>query len=79
MSIVAALHNCNQGNHDLVEILRSSGYETDEVVRWCRVCGAVVVDLEVDNRLWKPGGGLKMMAPQVAKDKQLYYDSHKDG
>lgn len=74
-NLVAKLHKCNNGDHELVEILRSGGYETDEVARWCRNCGAVVVDLEVDNRLWKPGGSVKMMAPLVAGDKQLYYTS----
>jgi hypothetical protein len=76
MNIVAAMHKCNQGDHDLIEILRSTGYETDEVARWCRICGAVVVDYEYDGRL--AGHSIKMMGPLVSKDKQIYYTSQKD-
>jgi hypothetical protein len=43
---------CRNGNHTLIEIMRKYvGYDTDHVVRWCTFCGAVVVDVETDNRL----------------------------
>lgn len=39
----------------------------EEVVRWCRICGAVVVDLDMDNRT-HPGYYLKMRFPDTAYD-----------
>ncbi len=53
-------------NHDLVEIHRS-GYENheQEVVRWCKDCGAVVVDGEYDNRVY-PGKIMPMIVPDAA-------------
>jgi hypothetical protein len=72
MSLSDRLHKCNSGDHELVEILRSPGMDTDEVARWCRVCGAVVVDYEYDGRL--AGTSLKMMGPQVLRNVQLYYE-----
>lgn len=39
----------------LTEVYRVSlNDQEDEVVKWCPVCGAVVVDLEVDGRAY-PG------------------------
>lgn len=56
-----ALESCRIGNHDLVEILRSEGHETDLVASWCRTCGAVTVDHERDGRLMD--NSMQMMAP----------------
>lgn len=46
------LNRCkNGGNHDLKEITRNYlDNGVDEVVNWCKICGAVVVDEEVDGR-----------------------------
>ncbi len=76
MSLTEALHKCNTGKHDLIEIYRAGGWDDEEVVRWCRVCGSIVVDMETDNRLRKSGGVLKMMSPQITKNKQIYFSSH---
>ncbi len=27
---------------------------SEEVIRWCRCCGAITVDQEIDRRLYKP-------------------------
>lgn len=56
---------CKGGDHELIELLRSPGMDTDEVARWCRVCGAVVVDREYDGRL--AGRSVKMMGPKIYK------------
>jgi len=47
-------------NHELDEIYR---VEIDAVVRWCPICGAVVVDEDCDNRI-APGAIMKMRFPQ---------------
>lgn len=59
--------HCN-GQHDLAAILRRSmgdpGHE--EVVRWCRNCGAVSIDVDVDGRA-HPGAHLAMQFPRIAE------------
>lgn len=74
MDIRKALHECNTGNHDLIEVARF-GYSEEEqqVVMWCKTCGAVVGDYEYDGRT-QPGGMFKMMGPQALKLVQIYYD-----
>ena len=56
---------CNVGNHDLLTIYTSRHRwdESYEVVKWCRLCGAVAIDLEYDNRV-KPGEVMKMKFPK---------------
>ena len=58
------LVDCRKGLHDLIEIYRRGSIYEDEVVRWCRICGAIVVDLEIDNRIY-PGNILNMMTPLI--------------
>ena len=56
------------GKHDLQEIeSRASGAGPDirVVTRWCRNCGAVVVDMDIDGKT-KPGEVMPMRFPQVA-------------
>lgn len=50
--------------HTLVAIYEGSGtiYDTTEVVRWCKVCGAVVIDVDMDGRT-NPGGVRPMLFP----------------
>lgn len=74
MDLKACVHQCNTGNHTLVEVARCDADDCEEVVRWCSICGAIVVDVEVGGRLMKPGGGLKMMGPKALKLVQIYYD-----
>jgi hypothetical protein len=42
------LTNCRKGNHDL-KVISKYGYEEITVVRWCRICGAIVVDVDYDG------------------------------
>lgn len=57
--------NCKQGNHNLVPIFSCGTYDEASIVRWCSICGAVVVDKEVDGRV-SPGAIRKLQAPQLA-------------
>lgn len=50
--------------HDLIIVTESGPSHHREVVRWCRKCGAIVVDLDFDNRT-KPGHYMKMRIPQL--------------
>lgn len=53
--------------HDLVKIASKPYQVTDavEVVRWCRDCGAVVIDVDYDGRT-SPGAIMPMRFPQLA-------------
>jgi len=63
------MEECKKGNHPLIEINNFSiGYGGYEVVRWCPECGAVVVDIDVDNRTM-PGRVMKMKWPKVLKER----------
>ncbi len=54
---------CNGTDHNLIAIHQSSiGYDEYAVVRWCKDCGAVVIDSEIDNRT-NPGKIRQMMFP----------------
>ena len=61
------MDNCKNGNHDLI-IIFCSVYDyignIEAVVRWCKTCGAVVVDADFDNRT-KPGDIMKMKFPKI--------------
>jgi hypothetical protein len=57
---------CKEGLHPLIEIYRRSNGFEDEVVRWCPVCGAIVVDVDLDSRTYA-GRYMKMMFPELAK------------
>jgi CheY-like chemotaxis protein len=62
------LADCKKGDHDLKVIVQESclnaaGY----VVRWCKICGSVVVDAECDNRVY-PGRVMKMIGPGLYQE-----------
>ena len=63
------LKDCRSGKHPLQTILtsRNDGFDAYSVVRWCPVCGAVVVDLEHDNRTY-PGRQVKMKLPRIIQE-----------
>lgn len=53
-------------NDTLVEIYASVQNEFEEtVVRWCPICGAIVVDTDFDGRT-KPGAVMSMRVPTNA-------------
>lgn len=54
---------CDGRNHNLIEVHRSTDVTgISSVVRWCKDCGAVVVDGEFDGRI-RPGDILPMTFP----------------
>lgn len=61
------LNKCKKGEHHLEAIFESSEIlGASDVVRWCNICGSVVVDVDVDGRT-KPGERMKMKTPAIAK------------
>lgn len=62
---------CNGKDHNLEEIFRSGSDTSDVyyVVMWCSDCGAVVIDTEIDGRVY-PGDVMKMRFPLSAKRNQ---------
>ena len=56
---------CKEGLHPFKVITSNScGFDTEEVVRWCPKCGAIVVDMDYDNRT-KPGYYKKIQYPEI--------------
>ena len=61
------LSECFNGKHDLKVIITiPNDYDGDRIVRWCRVCGSVVVDIEADRRLI--ANDMKMTAPLITRE-----------
>jgi hypothetical protein len=60
--------DCNKGNHNLklITIVREDTISAD-VVRWCDICGAIVIDTDYDHRT-NPGAIMKMRFPDLAKN-----------
>lgn len=56
---------CDGKNHNLKIIYRHNRQcdNGENVVRWCKDCGSVVVDIDVDNRTVNAGGVVKMEHP----------------
>lgn len=74
-SLVDKTDECRKGNHRMVviasylanNISMSGPFDSDDTyIRWCEVCGAVVGDIESDNRL-QPGAVFKMKLPEISK------------
>lgn len=61
---------CDGTLHEL-ETIRSfpTMYDSEAVVRWCRTCGAVVIDMDQDNRTY-PGYYSKMRFPTKSYPRQ---------
>lgn len=56
---------CREGLHPFKVITRTSlSFNREEVVRWCPKCGAVVVDMDFDNRT-NPGYYKKIEYPEI--------------
>ena len=69
------MSDCNKGDHDLV-IITSLSVDpiSDKVVRWCKQCGAIVGDIDCDNRTMQPGGWFKMSLPNNAQKRECTSD-----
>jgi hypothetical protein len=55
---------CRKGNHPFKEIYRNGSDLKEDVVRWCPVCGTVVIDVDFDGRT-NPGQAMKARRPKV--------------
>jgi hypothetical protein len=55
-------HEQQCGPSSLIVIYRREGAASDQVVRWCGICGAVVVDEDYDGRT-SPGSVMPMRFP----------------
>ena len=56
---------CEKGLHPFKVITRTSlSFDREEVVRWCPKCGAIVVDMDFDNRT-NPGYYKKIEYPEI--------------
>lgn len=68
------LEKCKSGNHNLVFIYRRHISDLEEdVVRWCNICGSIVIDTESDGRVY-PGKVMRMCSPLISqrnKDESL--------
>ncbi len=63
----AHLINCQAGHHDLTVIYKDPiNGMCEAVVRWCKNCGCVVIDRDIDGRT-SPGSLMKMRAPLIAQ------------
>lgn len=56
---------CLNGQHKLINIISQNSSAAPDamlVVRWCKACGAIVIDTDVDGRTF-PGDVMKMKFP----------------
>lgn len=60
------MDNCDKGNHNIPILSVFLSEDEYKVVRWCRNCGAIVVDLDYDGRI-NPGYFMKMILPSKSK------------
>ena len=56
--------NCQTGTHKFEEIYRYGNDFEEDVVRWCSVCGSVVVDIDYDGRV-NPGQYARLKSPMI--------------
>jgi len=73
------IEKCLDKQHDLM-VIYVDGYEDhpQTVVRWCKICGAVVVDTDYDGRT-HPGDVMKMITPQTFKKIWKYRKEQSNG
>ena len=60
-------NGCRKGNHFLIKILSNGSEDEQAVVRWCEICGGIVVDTDVDNRT-APGDIMRMRLPKLLRE-----------
>lgn len=63
------IEDCIKGEHKLEMITALAHWDgSSSVVRWCSVCGSIVIDTQVDKRIF-PGQIMPMKFPELFKDK----------
>ena len=56
--------DCKKGNHQFIKILRITiGEDEEKVVRWCKKFGAIIIDLDMDGRIY-PGYYMRCCLPE---------------
>ena len=60
------MKNCKEGQHPLIKIQRRSNGFEDEVVKWCPVCGAIVIDIELGGIVYS-SREMKMKLPEITR------------
>ena len=65
--MTGAKYKCQGGKHDL-KVIHSYYNDplSENVIRWCRECGAIVVDVDYDGRT-NPGYVMEMKFPKILK------------
>lgn len=58
---------CDKGLHPFIVISSHRLKDDLKVVRWCPVCGCIVVDLDYDGKT-NPGYYRKIEYPQITKE-----------
>jgi len=62
------LESCKAGDHSLITIrrIRCVVPGEEEVIRWCECCGSIVIDMDMDNRVY-PGRIKPMKNPNILR------------
>ena len=61
------IKDCENGKHKLVVIYSHSSHPfSTHTIRWCEICGSVVIDSDIDGRT-STGDILKMKSPKLVK------------
>ncbi len=55
---------CRKGLHPFEKIVRYGPEQEEHVVRWCSVCGTIVIDIDVDGRT-APGNVMPARRPKI--------------
>lgn len=66
--ITEITERCYKGNHEFEKIFESGNEMESRVVRWCKRCGSVVVDIDFDGRT-HPGAVMKMKSPAISSSR----------
>ena len=67
LELLETLESCLNGKHDLAKLLEAdAGLDSSYVARWCRHCGAAVVDFDYDNRT-NAGQVVSMHSPEFVR------------
>lgn len=64
-----SIAECKKGKHNFIDI--NTGYIGEDeyrVIRWCKDCGAITIDLDIDGRTYA-GYFLKCSIPKILKRK----------
>lgn len=63
------MEDCIKGNHDLETITILTHWDgSSQVVRWCKSCGGIVIDTDVDGRTF-PGQTMPIKFPKIFQEK----------